>query len=816
MTTPQDNTEAGLEELLDNLNTSRKGLTSQEVQNRQEQYGFNEILEKKKSPILKLLGYFWGPIPIMIEIAAILSLLIHHTADFIIIVVLLLMNVVVSFWHDRKANNAIEMLMQKLAPRARALRDGQWSELASRELVPGDIVRIRLGDIVPADVKLIEGDYLECDESALTGESLPVEKKIMDSAYSGAVVTRGEMTAAVEKTGMNTYFGKTAQLVESARTKSHFERAVIRIGNFLIVMAIALVIVIFIVSMFRHDPVMETLRFAMVLMVASIPVALPAILTITMAVGAINLSRKKAIVSKLAAVEELAGTDILCSDKTGTLTQNKLKVGDPKPAEGFKDKDIFLYGSLASRREDNDAIDNAILNELEKQQPAKAEFAKFATKSFSPFDSVVKRTEAVVKSSDSRQIKVSKGASQVIFDLLADKSHVDDYKKQVDDFASNGYRVIAVAVEKDKVWQMVGLIPLFDPPRDDSAETIADANKMGVKVKMVTGDNLAIAKQISGKLGLGENIIEASEMKNYKNHELEDAVENADGFAEVFPEHKFAIVETLQKLKHFVGMTGDGVNDAPALKKADCGIAVAGATDAAKSASSIVLTAPGISVIIDAIVESRKIFQRMTSYAIYRIAETIRVLLFIVTSILAFNFYPVTAVMIVLLALLNDAPIIAIAYDNVRYSNEPEKWKMKIVLGLGTFLGIIGVIASFAIFYIGKVLLHLEPGVLQSFIFLKLAVAGHLTIFLARTRKPFWSIKPSAALFWSAVITKAVATLFAVYGWFVAPIGWKLAGFIWGYALIAFVITDIIKYYFYKIIAPEVLKTAKTRTSKSN
>ncbi len=788
-----------------------KGLSSTEAASRQQQHGFNEIVEEKRSTIIKLLGYFWGPIPLMIEIAAILSLAVHHIADFIIIMVLLLMNVVISFWHDRKADNAIELLMQKLAPRAKVLRDGEWKTVASRELVVGDIVRVRLGDIIPADVRLIEGDYLECDESALTGESLPAEKKVEDSCYSGAVVTRGEMTAVVEKTGLDTYFGKTAKLVESAKTKSHFEKAVIKIGNFLIMMAIFLVIIIFLVSMFRHDNLMETLRFAMVLMVASIPVALPAILTITMAVGALNLAGKKAIVSKLAAVEELAGMDVLCSDKTGTLTQNKLKVGESVIGDKFTLDDLFLYGSLASRKEDNDAIDNAILNEFKTHEAVSQKLSEYKMKSFNPFDPVVKRTEAEVSDKAGNSLKVSKGAPQVIFELLGDNSEIGKYQSAVDNFATQGFRVIAVAVwnAADR-WRLVGLIPLFDPPREDSAETIAAANRMGVKVKMVTGDNLAIARQIAGKLGMGKNIVKASEMMKYQHHQLEDAVESADGFAEVFPEHKFAIVKVMQGLKHFVGMTGDGVNDAPALKKADCGIAVDGATDAAKSAASIVLTAPGISVIIDAIIESRKIFQRMNSYAIYRIAETIRVLLFITASILVFNFYPVTAVMIVLLALLNDAPIIAIANDNVRYSNNPEKWNMEIVLGLGAVLGLIGVVSSFMIFYIGKEMLHLDQGVLQSFIFLKLAVAGHLTIFLARTRKPFWSIKPSSGLFWSAVITKILATIFAVYGWFIAPIGWQLAAVVWGYAIAAFLITDFIKYYFYKEFLPQELSTARS------
>ncbi len=397
---------------------------------------------------------------------------------------------------------------------------------------------------------------------------------------------------------------------------------------------------------------------------------------------------------------------------------------------------------------------------------------------------------------------MSKGAPQVIFDLVGSQnSKLQEYKNKADEYAQMGYRMIAITYQNDQQkWRLVGLVPLFDPPREDSAQTITEAIEMGVNIKMVTGDNVSIAKQIARKLGLKSNILPTTQFESLSNHKLEELVENADGFAKVFPEHKFSIVKMLQKLKNFVGMTGDGVNDAPALKKADCGIAVAGATDAAKSAASIFLTTPGISVIIDAIKESRKIFQQVNSYAIYRIAETVRVLFFITLSILVFNFYPVTAVMIVLLALLNDAPIIAITSDYVHYSKKPEKWNMNIILGLGTVQAIIGIIASFLIFYIGKDVFHLNREVLQSFIFLKLAVAGHLTIFLSRTRGHFWSIKPPGGLLWSAVVTKIVATLFAVFGWFIAPIGWKMALVFWRYAIVAFVLIDWIKIYFYKLL----------------
>jgi H+-transporting ATPase len=738
----------------------------------------------------------------MIEAAVILSAVIQRWEDFGIIFALLMLNAVVGFWQERKAGNAIELLKQKLALKARVLRDNKWIELPARKLVPGDVVRVRLGDIAPADIKLLEGDYLLVDQSALTGESLPVEKHVSDVGYSGSIVRQGEMNALVVTTGTNTYFGKTAKLVEEARTQSHFQKAVIKIGDYLIVLAVALVALIFLVALFRQESVIDTLEFALILLVAAIPAALPAVLSITMAVGAIALAKKEAIVSRLVSIEEMAGVDVLCADKTGTITKNELSVAEVNAFGGFKDTDALLFGTLASREEDQDPIDNAIIAKTKTLEAIAKTVGRYTVTEFKPFDPVVKRTEAAIKDTEGNSFKIAKGAPQVILALAAEKDEIAvKVDEAVNAFAANGHRALGVAKTDEKGnWHYVGLISLYDPPREDSAATIKTAENMGVQVKMVTGDHIAIAKEIAREVNLGTNISLPSAFLDKHEREAQRVVEKADGFAEVFPEHKYHIVEFLQNKGHIVGMTGDGVNDAPALKEADAGIAVAGATDAAKSAADIVLTKPGLSVIIDAIKESRKIFQRMNTYAIYRIAETIRVLFFIVVSILVFNFYPVTAVMIVLLALFNDVPIMAIAYDNVRYSNKPEKWNMRIVLSISSLLGLVGVIVSFAIYYVGAVVLQLSPGVLQAFIFLKLAVAGHLTIFLTRTRGHFWSIRPSGLLFWSAVITKLLATLIVVYGVFVSPIGWQLAGFVWAYALVAFVLTDFLKVLFYKLL----------------
>jgi H+-transporting ATPase len=383
--------------------------------------------------------------------------------------------------------------------------------------------------------------------------------------------------------------------------------------------------------------------------------------------------------------------------------------------------------------------------------------------------------------------------------------------KAVNEFAARGFRSLGVArADGDSKWQFLGVLPLFDPPRVDAKATIATARQMGVKVKMVTGDALAIAQETAKKLGMGTNILDASgfgDTKHQETAQLADSIENADGFAQVFPEHKFHIVDVLQKRGHIVGMTGDGVNDAPALKKADCGIAVSSATDAARAAAAIVLMTPGLLVIIDGIKESRRIFQRMNSYAIYRIAETLRVLLFMTLAILVFNFYPLTAVMVVMLALLNDGAILSIAYDNVHYKDQPEAWNMRLVLGIATVLGIIGVVSAFGLFYLGERVFHLDRAHIQTLMYLKLSVAGHLTIFLTRTRGPFWSIRP-ARILWVAVLgTQTLATLIAVYGVFMAPLGWGWALFVWGYALAWFLVNDCVKLLAYRVFDPVKART---------
>jgi H+-transporting ATPase len=790
-------------ELMKKLGASADGLTQAEAVKRQAQYGPNQIEEKKTNEYLKFLSYFWGPIPWMIEAAVILSGIVRHWLDFFVILALLLSNALVGFWEEHQAGNAIAALKARLAVLAKVKRDGKWEDPKASELVPGDVIRLRLGDIVPADARLLDGDSIEVDQSALTGESLPVTAKPGGAVYSGSIIRQGEIDAIVYATGTNTYFGKTAQLVQSAHTVSHFQKAVMKIGDYLIVLAVALVALILAFALFRGDKVLTTLEFCLVLLVAAIPVAMPTVLSVTMAVGARLLAKKEAIVTRLSAIEELAGVDVLCSDKTGTLTQNKLTLGDPFTVDGIAPDKVILWAALASRAEDKDTIDLAVIGGVKDDKQLKS----CKVLHFIPFDPVHKRTEATVKGADGKQFFVAKGAPQVILKMATNVGEVKAaVEKAILDFAGKGFRSLGVArADEEGKWKFVGMLPLFDPPRVQAKATIASAIQMGVKIKMVTGDQIAIARETSKQLGLGSNILDASSLGDLKKDatpEQAKAIEGADGFAQVFPEHKFHIIEVLQKHGHIVGMTGDGVNDAPALKKADCGIAVSGATDAARAAASIVLLASGLSVIIDAIKESRRIFQRMNSYAIYRIAETLRVLFFMTLAILVFNFYPVTAVMIVMIALLNDGAILSIAYDNVLYRNKPEAWNMRLVLSISTVLGVIGVVAAFGLFYLAERVFHLDRLHAQTLMYLKLSVAGHLTIFLTRTRGPFWSIRPAKILMIAVVGTQTIATLIAVYGVFMTPLGWKWAGFVWGYAIVWALINDRIKLLAYKIFDP--------------
>ncbi len=827
-----------------------KGLNSSDVETRLKRFGHNEIQEKEVSNLTRFLKQFWGPIPWMIEIAIILSALVHKWEELIIIVVLLLINVLVGYIQESKALNAIKLLKQKLARKALVLRDGEWRTIDARLLVPGDIIKITIGSIIPADVKIIEGDFALVDESALTGESLPVNKKVGDVAYSNSIVKQGELKCIVTGTGSNTFFGKTVGLVAKAEraSKSHFEKVVIRVGNYLILMSFVMIFLILLFGIERHEHYLELIKFSLVLAIAAIPIALPAVLTVTMAIGAVDLAKKHVIVTRLATIEELARMNVLCTDKTGTVTRNEMAIKDIFTFGKNTKEDVILYAAMASKKENEDPIEKPIFELLKKQDKTLKGVKELK---FKPFDPVSKRTEATVMYKK-RKIVLTKGAPQIILSLCGkNNDYEQEVNKKVDEFAEKGFRTLAVAFRdfNDIDFKPIGLIAMYDPPREDSAHAIKELKNLGVDVKMVTGDHEAVARYIAGILKIGDKTIDRWELNNQsvkeyvvlskiisealykklykkatasqiqkftddivskveeeldqelpagsiKKHESEiiKVIENTDIFAEVFPEDKYFIVEHLQKAKYAVGMTGDGVNDAPALRKADVGIAVAGSTDAAKAAAALVLVKPGLSLILHAINVARKTFERMNSYTIFRIAETLRIIFFMGLSILIYHMYPLTAVMIIVLALLNDIPILSIAYDNTVVDKKPINWDLKESFIMATFLGVAGVVSSFTLLFI-LFDLSLPIAMIQSLFFAKMVIAGHGTIYNTRTKEWFWKKPyPSWLLFGATFSTRIIGTIVAVYGFgIMEPIGWKLASLMWAYALAWFVFNDAVK-----------------------
>ncbi|NPA35296.1 MAG: plasma-membrane proton-efflux P-type ATPase [Chlorobi bacterium] len=821
-----DMEKVSLEKVYEILKTSSRGLSSKEAEERLAKYGRNELDEEKTSKLEKFLRYFWGPIPWMIETAAILSAMIGHWSDFAIIMVLLFYNAISGFWQENKAADALDALKAGMAPKARVMRDGNFTDIDATLIVPGDIIQIKLGDVVPADVRFVDGEYISIDQSALTGESLAVTKKTGDSGYSGSIAKKGEMTAVVIATGNNTFFGHTASLVASAGSKeSHSQEAVSKIGDFLILLSLALAFLLVGFEVYRDvvirddwkwDDLVEILRMTLVLLIASIPVALPTVITVTNALGARALSGKKAIVSRLEAIEELAGVNVLCSDKTGTLTKNQLTLARPVPFGNVDENMLVLAGALASQQDGEDPIDMAVITGL-KDTTVLDDYRQIR---FVPFDPVSKRTEGDIKDKNGKIQKYTKGAPQVIIDLcnLSD----DERKKalnEVKTLAEKGMRALGVAVSDDngENWRFLGILSLQDPPRDDSKETIKKAKEHGLHVKMVTGDDVAIGSEISRQLGMGTHIIAASDMftkdMNMDNlpSGIEKNVERADGFGRVFPEHKYGIVKALQHRGHVVAMTGDGVNDAPALKQADCGVAVSGATDAARAAADLILTAPGLSTIIDAIDEARRIFERIINYIIYRVSMTIDIMFVVVLATIFFGFSPLTPVMIIMLALLDDIPIMTIAYDNTLLSKEPVRWHMHRLLLGSSFMGLLSVMETFTIMLIAmewisnpalQSWIHLSQEQIQTIVFLQLVAGGHLLLFVVRTRRPFFSRPwPAKPLFLALIGTQTLAVMMCGFGWFVTPLPWTIIAMVWAYLLVWMFILDQVKLAVYRKLA---------------
>lgn len=779
---------------LKELNCSKEGLSSSEASQRLSQYGRNAIEEKGESRLHMLFKTFWGPIPWMIEAAALLSLIIEHWSDFFIIMALLVVNSIIEFVQKGKAQNALDALKASMALKARAKRDGDWKDVDASELVPGDIVEIENGNVTPADMVAIEGNYASIDQAALTGESLPVSKSVGDGIYSGSVVKQGTMICLVTATGKNTFFGKTASLVASAGNISHFQKTVVNIGKFLIIGALVLSLFIIAKALYMNTNPLDIVEMVMVLLVASIPAAMPAVLSVTMALGALALSKKKAIVSRLQAIEELAAVDILCSDKTGTLTKNELSLDKPVLFEASNDDEVTIAAAMASNFDGDDAIDKTIISAVSKEQ-----LANYKQLKFSPFDPVNKRTSAEIVENGTRY-KVAKGAPQVIIEM---SNESEETKKsalaKVEEMAQNGFRALAVAktTGDNDDYKLLGILSLLDPPRDDSKETIDKAREHGIKVRMVTGDDVSIARQICGKLGLGTNIRSAEEILesgNVKHHDIDKEIVEADGFARVFPEHKYNIVKAFQHEGHVTAMTGDGVNDAPALKQADVGFAVSGATDAARGAADIVLTLPGLSVIIDAVEEARKIYRKIFAYILYRVAMTINIMFFVTLSVVFTDTTPMSAVMIIMLALLNDLPTMAISYDNAKAENEPVKTNMNNFFVISGVVGFVTVLLDFVLMHMASTYFYTDFTKVQTMMFLFFVITAPLILFISRQNgNPFKAPYPSAVFALALASSIILAFALSFFGVLIPAISLDAHLFVLLFAVISLIVLTIAK-----------------------
>ncbi|CAG8471316.1 12371_t:CDS:2 [Racocetra fulgida] len=772
------------------------GLTTAEALKRLEEFGRNELAETKTNPILKFLSYFTGAIAYLIELSCVFAAIL----DFGIILALLFVNAFIGFIEEARAESALDALKQTLALKAKAWRDGQFVEVDTAELVPGDVIGLRLGDIIPADARLLgisvtggetEGT-LAIDQSALTGESLPVEKKKGDTVYSSSIVKQGQMLAVVTKTGSDTFIGRAANLISITVEQGHFQKIVNAIGNFLILITVVLVSIIFIYQMvvFRNTEkgnIFEVLGHVLVLTIAAIPVGLPTVLSVTMAVGAKQLAAKKVIVKRLTAVEEMASVSVLCSDKTGTLTLNELTFDEPYLCSGYTKNDILLYSYLSAEPGANDPIEFAVRTAAERDleilhnRQNQHEVPGYKVTAFVPFNPATKMTNATVINLNTNEVfKVAKGAPQVIIRLVGGD---DDAVRAVNNLATRGLRALGVArtyPDDPDTYKLVGMISLLDPPRPDSAETIRLCNHYGVEVKMITGDQLIIAKEVAHRLGMNRVILDANHLvdPNKSDEEVTQHCERADGFAQVIPEHKYRVVELLQKRGLLVGMTGDGVNDAPALKKANVGIAVHGCTDAARSAADIVLLAPGLSTIVDGIMTSRAIFQRMRSYALYRITSTVHFLIFFFFITLIEN-WQMSAILLILIALLNDAATLVIAVDNAKISPRPDKWRLGQLIVLSIILGLLLTAASFAHFYIARYVfdIGLDDQRLETIMYLHISSCPHFVIFSTRLSGYFWENLPSITFFIAVMGTQVFAMFISIYGLLTAPVGWG-----WGVA----------------------------------
>jgi len=770
------------------------GLTPLDVQSRRQKYGYNEVAEKKDHPVRQFLAKFWGISAWMLELIMALSAVLRNYSDLAVVGALLLVNALLGFGQEHRAAGVVETLRRRLQVTARVRRDSSWQALPARELVPGDIVRVRSGDIVPADVKLLTGS-LSVDQSALTGESKDVEKAPGEVLSSGSVVRRGEGNAVVMLTGTKTYFGRTTELVQEARPKLHIEAVVADVVRWLFVIVGALLSVVVVLSLIRGAPLMEMIPLLLVLLMSAVPVALPVMFTVSMALGSKQLAKHGVLVTRLSAAEDAATMNVLCVDKTGTITMNQLVVTAVLPLGRATEADVLFAGALASQEANQDPIDLAFLAAAKSHRVFEGT-SLVTPVSFAPFDAKSRRTEAVIEQNGQR-FRVIKGAVRIVAETCGlNPSEVANLESRVSDAAAKGYRTLAVARGPDTgTPALVGLVSLYDPPRPDAKELIATLLGLGVPVKMLTGDALPVALEVGRGVGLS-NIRRVADLKAVgarAGNESTDLLAGADGFAEVYPEDKYIVVEHLQAAGHVTGMTGDGVNDAPALRQAEVGIAVSSATDVAKAAASVVLTDAGLTNIVALVEQGRAIYQRILTWIINKISRTILKSAFVAIAFVLTGQFVVSAFAMLLLVFLTDFAKVSLATDHVRPSKRPETWKIEGFVIVSVVLGVAMVAETLLMLWISwsRFGLSTDSRALHTFSFLMLLYFGLFSVVSARERRRFWATLPSktfqAAIAADAIIGTALTRL-GLPG--LSPLPWWQTLTVFVYAMVACLILN--------------------------
>lgn len=769
------------------MHLQASGLTTSQVHDKQQQFGLNDIPEVKESFLKKLQRWFVTPITFMLIAASVLSFATGKTFDGYFILILLVANSGISIWQENKADTAIKKLNEHLQTTVKVLRDGQWRHIDSKQLVPGDILEVKTGDIISADGKVLVVQHASINESALTGESLPKEKEEGDTVYSGSYVATGNLQIEVTTTGKNTYFGKTLFSIEKSREKSMLEKDIMQISKFLSILSIGAAILLTLIFLLQKAPLLDLLTLDLSLIIAGIPVTLPTVMTVIIAIGIVELAKKHVVVRRLSALEDLANVNLLLTDKTGTLTQNKILVQEIISYGKFSKEQALSYAYLLSHLDSDDPIDKAITQKVEAEHlPIRI----YNALDIIPADSVRKRSTGVFQE-QSKKLLVSLGAPQIVGSLCAlSDTEKEAYAQDIETFAKKGYRTLAIAVKEDtteeKTMHLVGLFALADTPRPDALHVMQFMKANNIDVVMVTGDNKAISQQVARELGIpGEKIVTKDELTKIGwQHISKEMYKTTQAFSEIFPEDKYHLVETAKK--HFVvAVTGDGVNDLPAVKTAHVGFAVQNAVSVLKATADIVLLSNGIAVIRDAIIESRKIFARLYSYSLYRISESLRLIVTITVLGILYRMYPLTPLQLILAALFNDIPTISLAFDHVKIATRPAHVDVKKRFILSSLYGLTGIANSLIMFFLMTSLWHLPWGQIQTAYFMKLNISGLMLIFVAHTKERWWKFFPSKQVVWSILTTQCIATILALTG-FLMPshISLGLAVFVWIWSFI--------------------------------